>query len=150
MEASPPETFVLFGAVHGRGVRRPAVYPGGAWATPLGPAPVDAELARAVLEEGGGLLEASEEAHEGEHSLEVLVPFLLARFPRARVLPVLVPPGAGAAEAGAAAARAAHRLGRRAGYLGSSDLTHYGEAYGFVPRGAGPAALRWSKDYNRA
>ena len=32
--------------------------------------------------------------------------------------------------------------------MGSSDLTHYGARYGFVPKGYGAAAHRWSKEEN--
>jgi hypothetical protein len=93
-------------------------------------------------------VDAAPEAHGPEHSLEVLVPLLADRFPRARIVPVLTPPGADASAAGAAAVRAARRLGRRPAAVGSSDLTHYGASYGFQPRGMGLAAHSWSKEVN--
>jgi hypothetical protein len=42
----------------------------------------------------------------------------------------------------------AKQQGRSAVAIGSTDLTHYGRNYGFMPKGAGEAALRWSKDEN--
>ena len=42
----------------------------------------------------------------------------------------------------------AQRLGRHVGYLGSTDLTHYGPRYQFTPHGVGPEGLRWAKDVN--
>jgi hypothetical protein len=30
--------------------------------------------------------------------------------------------------------------------IGSSDLTHYGEPYGFTPAGSGPIAHRWMQE----
>ena len=32
--------------------------------------------------------------------------------------------------------------------IGSTDLTHYGEAYGFAPRGGGEDAVAWVKEEN--
>lgn len=149
IEPDGPETVLLFGADH-HGLLRGAcsVFPGAAWGTPLGEVAVDSEVARALLDDPAARARPSAEAHAPEHSIEVLVPFLLHRLPEARIVPVIAPPGAGAATAGEAAARAATRLGRRVAALGSSDLTHYGARYGFEPEGTGAAAHRWSKEEN--
>ncbi|HEU4395739.1 MAG TPA: AmmeMemoRadiSam system protein B [Planctomycetota bacterium] len=148
LEAADPDTVVLLGADHHGILRgRCAVQPGDAWSTPLGDAPLDAEFGRALAGDpaAGAVLDAA--PHAPEHSLEVIVPFLLRRLPRARIVAVVVPPGTGTA-AGAAAARAVRRLGRRAVAIGSSDLTHYGDRYGFAPRGTGAGAHRWSREVN--
>jgi hypothetical protein len=144
-----PETVILFGADH-HGLRRgrASLFPEGSWETPLGPVEVDADLARALAEDGAAPVDRCAEAHGPEHSIEVIVPLVRSRLPSARILPILTPPGAGAAAVGVAAVRAARRLGRRVAALGSSDLTHYGERYGFLPRGEGAAALRWSREEN--
>ncbi len=149
LEAEGPDLVILFGADH-HGIRRGAcsVDPGGAWRTPVGDAPVDAEAAAALAADPAAGVVPCAEAHGPEHSIEVLVPFLLQALPGVRILPVITPPGAGGAAAGAAAVRAARRLGRRAVAVGSSDLTHYGPRYGFAPLGPGAAAHRWSKEEN--
>jgi hypothetical protein len=149
LEDSSPDTVLLFGADH-YGIRRgrASVWPDGAWETPVGDATVDAETAAALAGDPAAGVDAAPEAHGPEHSIEVLVPFVVERFPGARIVPVLTPPGAGAAAVGAAAVRAARRLGRRSVAVGSSDLTHYGPRYGFVPRGTGSAAHRWSREEN--
>ena len=46
-------------------------------------------------------------------------------------------------------AAAVAETGLSAVYLASSDLTHYGPAYGFTPAGVGEAALAWAKDNDR-
>jgi AmmeMemoRadiSam system protein B len=33
-------------------------------------------------------------------------------------------------------------------YIGSTDLTHYGPNYGFLPEGIGQQGLAWAKDVN--
>ncbi len=39
-------------------------------------------------------------------------------------------------------------LGLRVKVLGSTDLTHYGDNYGFVSKGRGAAAVEWVKNKN--
>lgn len=149
LEAGAPDLVLLFGADH-HGLRRGlcSVDPAGAWRTPVGDALIDGEVAAALLADTASGVGASSPAHAPEHSIEVIVPFLVQALPGARILPVIVPPGSGGAAAGVAAVRAARRLGRRAVAVGSSDLTHYGERYGFAPLGSGAAAHRWSKEEN--
>jgi AmmeMemoRadiSam system protein B len=149
LEGAAPETVLLFGADH-YGLRpgRASIHPGGGWRTPGGPVEVDGELAEALASDAAAPVALDARAHAPEHSLEVIVPFLRARLPSARILPVITPPGASAPEVGAAAVRAARRIGRAVVAVGSSDLTHYGARYGFSPRGPGAAAHRWSKEEN--
>ncbi len=141
-----PDTVVLLSANHRWGGSRPAVYGSGAWLTPLGEIEVDAELAQAVIREGNGMLVDAPEAHAGEHSAEVQVPFIQYLFPQARILPILVSPDELAVEAGEAIARAVAASGKRAVVVGTSDLTHYGAMYyGFAPAGSGERALAWAR-----
>jgi AmmeMemoRadiSam system protein B len=65
------------------------------------------------------------------------------------VLPVEVPLVEHATEIGTRTARTIESLGLDAVFLASSDLTHYGPAYGFVPAGVGSAALAWAGDNDR-
>lgn len=69
-----------------------AVWAEGAWATPLGEAPVNAELARRVIEAFPGA-EPDESGHRGEHSGEVQVPFLQVLRPDVRIVPVALSVG---------------------------------------------------------
>lgn len=141
-----PETVVLLSADHRWGGFRPAVYGSGAWLTPLGEVEVAADLAQAVIREGAGRLVDAPEAHAGEHSAEVQVPFIQHLFPQARILPILVSPDELALEAGEAIARAIAAWGQRAVVVGTSDLTHYGAMYyGFAPAGTGERALAWAR-----
>jgi AmmeMemoRadiSam system protein B len=142
------DTFLLFGAVHTWGVGRAAIFPEGAWLTPLGEARVDAELATAAAERAGRRAGPDAGAHTAEHSIEVQVPFVQHIFPQARILPVAVPSGEDAPAVGTACAEAARALDRRPAVIGSTDLTHYGPRFGFAPQGAGEEAHAWMKDVN--
>jgi AmmeMemoRadiSam system protein B len=63
--------------------------PAGAWRTPLGDVPVDAELTDALLE-ACPLLRADETAHLREHGVEVELPFIQTRRPDARLTAVVL------------------------------------------------------------
>ena len=142
-----PETIVLLGAVH-RPIGRSAIFPNGAWRTPLGLAAVDEHLAREILALAGDLLEDNPRAHVGEHSIEVQVPLIQHLFGEAKIVPIAVLPEQAATEIGRAVARAIRNADADAVCLGSTDLTHYGPAYGFAPRGYGEKAIQWVRDEN--
>jgi MEMO1 family protein len=66
-----------------------SVYARGALRTPGGDVPVDEALAAALVARCG-LLEDDPVAHEREHAVEVHLPFLLARRPDVRVVPIVL------------------------------------------------------------
>jgi MEMO1 family protein len=141
-----PETIILFGAVHSPDMNFASVYPAGAWDTPLGPIPVDEDLAEQIACDNR--IERSPQAHRREHSIEVQLPMLKVLLPDARIVPVGVRPSEMAPEIGRVCARAALELGNRVAFVASTDLTHYGPAFGFEPHGHGDAGVRWAKDVN--
>jgi len=142
-----PNVFVLFGAVHRFLGKNPVVMEEGVWSTPLGEIGIDAGVTREILGMEGVRVESGAAEHEGEHSIEVQVPFIQELFPEAKIVPVLVPPSGEAAAFGKAAGEV---LNERDGVvvIGSTDLTHYGPEYGFAPKGTGEKALEWAKEVN--
>ena len=64
-----------------------AIMSEGAWETPLGEVPIDAELAEA-LKRGFPALQEDSAAHRAEHAAEVELPFLLLRQPELRFVPI--------------------------------------------------------------
>jgi AmmeMemoRadiSam system protein B len=50
---------------------------------------------------------------------------------------------------GELAARTAAALGKTIVALASSDLTHYGAAFGLMPAGSGDSALAWTRENDR-
>jgi len=143
LQNAPLDTLILLGAVHRWGIETASLYGSGRWRTPLGQASVDEELAKEVIVQSEGLVVDRPSAHEGEHSIEVQVPFIQHLFPEAQILPVAVPPIANAHLIGHVVAQAVQTSGRRAVAIASSDLTHYGPRYGMAPAGAGTLALAW-------
>lgn len=70
-----PDLVVVLGPNH-RGFGSPIALMGeGEWSTPLGKVKIDEELSRELVRISG-LIDLDEEAHRGEHSIEVQIPFL--------------------------------------------------------------------------
>jgi AmmeMemoRadiSam system protein B len=116
--------------------------------TPLGDIPIDRELRSLVKDEffHAGLDCAID--NYTDNTVEVLLPAVRRFFPGASLLWLRIGADERALESGALIARAAASLGRNVVVAGSTDLTHYGPAYGFCPKGSGKAALDWVKTVN--
>jgi AmmeMemoRadiSam system protein B len=140
-------TFVIFGAAHGYLGQPPAIYDKGSWSTPLGDIAIDEGLAGAILESKTAI--SDRDAHDSEHSMEVQVPFIQYLFPDAQIVPILTPPSEQAIRLGEiVASLISSDDERKIICLGSTDLTHYGPRYGFVPMGAGKEGLKWATEVN--
>ena len=138
------ETFVVFGAAHRYAGQRPVVGLETAWSTPLGPISVDRNLCQVGSE--AGLWEQDAYAHAGEHSIEVIIPFIKYCYPQARLLPILTPPTLAALACGTELSSLLNSDSTVV--LASTDLTHYGPGYGFTPMGIGKEGWIWSRDHN--
>ncbi|MFC1555538.1 AmmeMemoRadiSam system protein B [candidate division KSB1 bacterium] len=149
-ELNQPESIILFGAVHNSWhVKENSLFPEGAWNTPLGDVKIDSELADIIIEESNGLIIENPSAHDGEHSLEVQLPFIKYFFPDAAIVPIAVLPDQNAVEVGKVSAKAIEKYNKTVVAVGSSDLTHYGENYGFAPAGSGMKAKEWMEENDR-
>ncbi|HUS66495.1 MAG TPA: AmmeMemoRadiSam system protein B [Kofleriaceae bacterium] len=121
-----PRRVVVLGPNHtGRGARI-AVVPAGAFVLPGGRVEIDEELAAAILDEVPGA-QADVEAHRFEHSIEVELPFLLARRPDVRFVPIVLGgiSRQTAVAVGEGLARAIARAGGDTLVVASSDMSHY-------------------------
>jgi AmmeMemoRadiSam system protein B len=97
----------------------------GEWSTPLGDVPIDADLAREIVD-SSDLVDVEDEAHRNEHSIEVQLPFLQFIYPRRfKFVPIcmMLQDLKTSVEVGEAIARVAEKHG--AAVLASSDWTHY-------------------------
>jgi len=121
-----PRRVVVLGPNHTGAGAPVSVAPEDAWWTPLGEVPVDGTLRRELLARLGGVT-AEPAAHRREHSLEVQLPFILARRPDAVVLPVTLMhlELEDAVVLGEALASAIETAGEPVAIVASSDMTHY-------------------------
>jgi len=133
-----PETFVILGPNH-TGLGSPiAVYPEGEWLTPLGSVEMDSGMAKAIAKLSG-IADLDETAHAYEHSIEVQVPFIQYLAGKAGKEVKIVPIVLGIQDEevsrtlGKAIFEASKELGRDVVVIASTDFTHYGAVYGYVP-----------------
>ena len=117
---------VLVGPSHFIGFEGAAVYPEGAFATPLGPAQIEADLASRLVE--ADVVRALPTAHAREHSLEMQLPFLRRLFPDLAIVPVLMGYQHRATIEALAEALTTASRGRRVLLVASTDLSHYFDA----------------------
>lgn len=141
-----PDTFILLGAVHTWKPRGNSIYSRGSWSTPLGNVLIDEKVAEALIETLGEDIIDDPEAHEGEHSLEVQLPFIKHLCPEAKIVPIAVPPDDNAYTTGKMIGEAVSNMDKKIVVVGTTDLTHYGDSYGFIPYGYGENAKRLMKE----
>jgi len=118
-----PERVVVLAFPHQGGLEGVAAPDVDRVATPLGETAIDPAF-------GGFPL--APDARICDHSFEIQLPFLQRAVPRARITPLYI--GRLSAEGRAAAAEALAACWRPGVvFLASSDFTHYGRSFGFVP-----------------
>ena len=103
-----------------------SVWSEGEWETPLGPVPIDEDLAARILASCRAAT-SDTEAHRGEHSAEVHLPFLQHLRPEVRIVPVAVRTMelSRLKDFGRGLAEALRQDGREVLIVASSDMTHF-------------------------
>jgi hypothetical protein len=140
---------VVFGAIHTPIATSLAALDSHArWIEPSGESQV-VEDVRAGLREDANRFVVDDRFHLHEHAVEVELPLIEIAWPGAAILPVEVPLAMNAIEIGIATAKRVVQTHRKAVFLASSDLTHYGPDYQFAPGGIGIHGLAWAKENDR-
>jgi AmmeMemoRadiSam system protein B len=142
------DTIVLFGA-HMHRQSEPFIMTHGAVETPLGEIEVDGELVDALCD-NISLRKRSPGRFVDENTLELQYPFIKYFFPTAKIVVCGVAPSYFAPIIGTTAVEAAETLNRQIRVIGSTDMTHYGQNFGFTPAGPGRKAVDWVKTENDA
>ena len=117
---------VLVGPSHFAGFDGAAVWPDGAFESPLGPAVVDEAGALALA--ASPVVKALPSPHVREHSLEMQLPFLRRVLPALPIVPVLIGYQRRTTIEALAAAIVSAFTGRRVLLVASTDLSHYFDA----------------------
>ena len=111
--------------------------------TPLGVIESDRDFLDAVK---AGL--PVQEDNRPDNTVEIQLPLIRYFFPRSRVVCLRAAPSEISLRLGTVLYESGRRLSRRLYVIGSTDLTHYGSAYGFSPHGTGANAVHWVKEVN--
>ncbi len=124
---SLPERFVILGPSH-RGIEsRLAIMKEGIWETPLGEIRVDTKLAELIISHSE-LITEDNEAHLGEHSLEVQLPFIQFFKSNFSLVPICIAYHASFEELeqlGKAIATGIKALAEETMIVASTDMSHY-------------------------
>jgi AmmeMemoRadiSam system protein B len=142
----PPDVILIFG-MHLHPNSACYMMAEGAWETPFGELPVHKTLAAKLAEKFSFTLETPLDFNQ-DNTIELQLPFVKYFFKDVAIVAMGVPPAKHSLEIGRESIEMAAALGLRIKVLGSTDLTHYGENYGFVSRGRGAAAVEWVRNKN--
>jgi len=116
----------------------------GLWETPLGNIKIDNELALKISKKHDFFIETPVR-FEDDNTVELQLPFVKYFFPDSLLVPIGAPPIQKSLELAKKIAHLCIEMGRSVVVIGSTDLTHYGPKYGFMPAGTGDSALKWSR-----
>jgi len=120
------ETVVIIGPAHQTAFHGISLSKDDAYGTPLGEKAVDVDFAKKIIG-SGDLFKHFENAHLGEHAVEVQVPFIQHVLPDAKIVPVLLGEQnmENAVSLKNAIVIAMKKTGRRTLVVASTDLSHY-------------------------
>jgi AmmeMemoRadiSam system protein B len=119
---------VLVGPSHFVGFDGVSLYPEGGFACPFGTIPIDGDVAHAIANASGGVVQPLTSAHAREHSLEMQLPFIARLLPGLPIVPLLIGRQTRATIEGLANALSTGVRERRALLVASTDLSHYYDA----------------------
>ncbi|MFX0090381.1 MAG: AmmeMemoRadiSam system protein B [Candidatus Hodarchaeota archaeon] len=125
----PYTSFIILGLSHGGFFSALSLAD---WQTPLGILKNDQELAQALAETG---IPVDERVHTREHSLEVQVPFIQYVFgEKVKIVPLIVSGDIDISEMAKKIVSVLKEFGnQKIGLIASSDFTHYGAQFGYMP-----------------
>lgn len=130
VQAVSPRRIVLLGFSHRRGVSGIGVPDVHSIATPLGITRIDVEAVAAIAPSPPFHMVAEEGVCD--HSIEIQLPFLQTALPDALLLPLYVG-HLSRSERFAAASRLRELADEDTVFVASSDFTHYGREFGYMP-----------------
>jgi len=140
------DTCIIFGR-HLHSASDNIIMKEGKWATPLGELEVDVDLAAQLTGEFPFDVETTSR-YDHDNTIEVQLPFIKYFFPEIKIVPIGLPPNPASLDVAKRAVEISKRMGRKTIVLGSTDLTHYGSNYGYMPKGIGEEAVEWVKKVN--
>ncbi len=128
-----PKRIFLLGPSHHVGFRGAALPASDNFATPLGDLKVDKELVEEL--KTYQMFSVQQEVHRVEHSLELQLPFIKHCFGDIKIVPIVIGQLEGADEARFLGEILKAYVAKDDLVIVSSDFTHYGPRYDYVPFG---------------
>ena len=125
--SGPYDAAILVGPSHFVPFDGVALYPAGAFDSPLGPAAIDEALARELVA-ASPIVQPMPAAHRREHSLEMQLPFIRRLLPDVPIVPLLMGYQTRETIAALADVLGSVAASRRVLLVASTDLSHYFDA----------------------
>ena len=121
-----PDKVILLSPSHTGLGEKVAIMTKGSWVIPTGELQIDEKLSSQILKNCGAIKE-DESAHKQEHSLEVQLPFVFAKNPKAKIVPISLShiPIETIEEIGNAIAKTIQETKEDVLIIASSDMNHY-------------------------
>jgi AmmeMemoRadiSam system protein B len=126
LEGADYETLVVIGPAHQAAFKGVSISKDDAYGTPIGEIEVDVQFAK-ELTGCGDLFRHFEDAHLGEHAIEVQIPFIQLQLPGVKIVPILLGEQNMkiATHLKDALMTVMKKTGRRTLVVASTDLSHY-------------------------
>jgi AmmeMemoRadiSam system protein B len=131
-QAYPPDLVIVLGGHLGPSDPL-IIFEESGWSTPLGPLDLDSSLNELVA----SFNPVTWAGPTNDNTIEVMLPLIKHYFPNVKLWPFRVPPTLAAARLGEVLFDFLKDRPKPALVVASTDLTHYGQAYGFAPAGSG-------------
>ena len=132
-ESEFPDLFVIIGPNHSGLGRTSTILDD--WETPFGVIKADKEFGKKLI--NNSCIVEDEMAHLHEHSIEVQLPFLQFvsknNLKKLRFIPITVGFDCNVKELASGIKKTIQESGKKICIIASSDFTHYGFSYGYVP-----------------
>jgi len=125
-ESNSPDVFILLGLSHNG---FDTCLSQEDFSTPIGILKNDLELTNELKK----TIPINEESHKYEHSIEVQLPFLKYFYPGAKICPIIVSPDTDCKGTASHIFGAIEKTKKKVKIITSSDFSHIGPAYGFIP-----------------
>ena len=130
VKSAKPERVIILAPSHQSGFKGCSILKAHLYDTPLGSIPVDVKACDTLL--AHPLIDTHRRAHMHEHSLETQLPFLQVALGKFQLVPILVG-RLTTAESEALAALIRPLVDEKTLLVASSDFTHYGRNFGYLP-----------------
>lgn len=131
LNQSKPSRIFVIGPVHIKNLSGAYLPVSTRWATPLGDLILDQDAITKL--EQNGLFKRGETVHIFEHSIELQLPFICRNFPQAKLVPVLIGKNTTMADLQNIGSAIKANLRPDDVVVVSSDFTHWGKYYKYVP-----------------
>jgi AmmeMemoRadiSam system protein B len=143
LKDQPPDLVIVLGGHLGR-LDPIVAYNDKAWSTPLGPLPIENSLNK-LLTDFNPLIWSGPTQ---DNTIEILTPLVKFYFPETKLWPLRIPPSNSAIKVGEIVL-SLMKTNPKILIVASTDLTHYGQNYGFEPAGSGPKGEEFRRANDR-